>query len=347
MTIPLRVRGEAGKYLNSIKDPDPRFPYASDIRVRGIWSDKVLAMRYLTARANEHIGLDNGKGSMADLFLVSSHLDNFFDHIVTRDKLLGPVKFRTADGTEYEEKHFELAGTNYQIAETPYPQIARFFGFPDFGRAPLNKILITNAAWFNQTQDPSKGSLSEAFQDSITVFKTRITTPIALIEQKELAFNKFKYIAGKENRVAFTLAQLQETMDQLFGLTPEMAAQIYQVRSAIPEGLDANSKTILEGSLAASDIADFIQGLISLGDNVPPSHAWPPPYDVAVELGIDGLEAVLAIMKRRDTPPETAGPEVKAAYSIDLATLSSFVSGNLQKRTENLEESIQLLFAVP
>ena len=341
----LRVKGEAGKYLNSIKDPNPLHPYSSDIQVRGIWTDKILAMRYLTTRLDENT--NNGSGSLTDIPLIGSKLNNFFDHILTRSTIHSPVKFRTIDGNLYKEDHFELTNVNYQISENPSFSVSRFFGLPHFGQEFLNKALLFNAVWFNRTKDFNRSFLAEKFEDSLSVLKVKRTTPLEISDQqKELIIGKYKYIASKENRAAFLLLKSKEDFDLLSSIPIEVATQVFADRSSVSQDLDENTKMVLQ-NFTEEKIKLLIQTFIDSGGKFPSLNQVQgrPPLIAAVQLGVIGLQNVLTLMEEKNTPPEDAGPEVQIAYHISLQTLGEFIHGHLQKRVEHLERNFKILYS--
>lgn len=339
-----KVKGEAGKYLNSITDPDPLFPFVSDIRVRGIWSDKLLAMKYLTTRTDEHpFGRtlegrrnDVGRGSLADIPAIATTLGDFFDHVLTRSVLDSPVKFRRADGSEFVEDHFDLVGTKYQIYENPNPYVAHFFGFHNSGRGILNKALITNAIWYNKTEDFNTKSRSEAFQDSLSIFRVRRTTPInSASGQTEFELGKYIYIPERENRIALKLVEIKETLEKLeeAEVSPEVATAVLEARTTPPPEIGPTATIV-------------IQWLVRT--NITSSEVSPnPPYMIQVairQLNIQGrFQEVLDIFNEMSIPPEDATPQEEAVYSVKLSLLQGFIEGHLQRRAESFEESLELL----
>ena len=363
---PFKVKGEAGKYLNSIKDPNPNFPYETDIQARGIWSDKLLAMRYLTARIDENSGLsDKDKGSLADLAQVKSSLNNFFQHIIARAPLDRPVKFKKADGTEYVEEHFKVAGTQYKVAPLINPYVAAFFGLPVSGQGLLNEALVANAVWYNQTKDADKRQLARSFQDSLSVSILRRTTPLQLDEgQAQLSFGQYKYIAEEGNQLAMNLARANESWNTLSPISREVAQYALTSRTTLPDEMDPDTKIILK-YFDAKDIKDFIKELEQMGANTPAPGQFAPPYDSIIRLGVRGLGNALDILREMHTRPsdediiaelqETFGyfPEkfaqytsqISAAYEVDTASLKDFINGELEKRVEDTEENIKLLYS--
>ena len=342
-SIPFVVKGEAGKYLNSISEPDPRYPYNSDIRVRGVWSDKILAMRYLTTRIDENVGSNNSRSSLLDLPFISQSLNNFFDHIVAHSPLESPVKFSTANGTEYEENHFELAGGNYQIAENPHPIISYFFGLPEFGQAALNKTLVDNAVWFNQTEDYSINSLAESFNDNLSIFKSRKIIPLDSTEQKSVVLGKHRYIAEEQNRIALILVNAKEAMNQLKETAPELVQRVLKARTTVPKHVDHDTQVVIN-HFAPVEIEALIEFIASQGENLPPADLSPPPFNSVIILGVAGLERALAIIEQMNTPPEDASAEEKGIYAVvDLKNLREFLSGDLQRRVDNFDLGISLL----
>ena len=339
-----KVKGETGKYLNSIKDPNPRFPLVSDIAVRGIWSDKLLAMKYLSLRNDELIFSDKDKGSLADIGNIGTSLNNFFDHIITRNKLNAPIKFRMADGSEYVEDHFELIGTSYKVDENPHPFIAPFFGLPRPGRGALNQALVANAIWYNRTDDLDKRPLSESFKDDLSIFKTRRTTMILHPqEQNALPFDKHIYVAEEENRIALILVNAKKALEKLADVSKEVAQQVLIARTTPPENTDKDTAIVLE-NFTANQITNFARYLESIHD-IPPAEAMTPPLDSVVRLGVEGLHNALNLLQEMSTAPEGVSPEVQAAYDSDLDDLSEFINNDLQKRVEDIEQSIKLLYS--
>ena len=342
----LRVKGEAGKYLNSIKDPSPLYPYAGDIQVRGTWTDKILAMRYLVIRLDENT--NNGSGSLIDIPILRDQMNDFLGHIVIRSALSSPIKFLAADGSPYEENHFELADESYQISENPSLFLSRFFGLPDFGQELLNKALIINAIWFNRTKDFERYPLAEQFEDSLSVLKTRRTTPLMKSdgqdEQKELIVGKYKYIAEKENGLAFLLMTAKEDFDRLSSIPMEVAIQVFKHRNSTPEGLDEDTLTVLQ-NFTEKEIKSFVEGLKKLGDQLPSAEKFDAPFSSVIKLGVEGLQNILIIIKEKNTHPVDASPEVQIAYGVSLATLGEFIHGHLEKRIKPLEKSLKLLFS--
>ena len=335
------IKGEAGKYLNSIKDP--KRPFRSELKVRGIWSDKMLAIRYLTGRISENTGRGEKNGSLADLPFISIPLNNFFEHIVTKAPIHSPVKFRKSDGTEYEEDHLQLAGINYTVPENRIPFIARFFGLPRFGEGILNKALITNTVWYNWTDSDQQKTIAESFQDNLSIFKTRRITPTS-DEQTELIYGKYKYIVEKENRIVLSLLEVQKAWDDLVDVPLEIAEEAFSTRMTPPESADEDTAIVVT-KFNATQIETFIKYFEGLGEDYNPNKLPAPPLDAVFRLKAPGLKNALNVLRQMNTPPPDAGVFVKKAYTVDVGFLRSFIDGSLQKRVENIEESIKLLYS--
>ncbi len=109
--------GQAGKRFNSFKDPANPNAYADEIDVRGIWLDKVLALRALT---NRQIGISS----------LDEFSDNFLNIKELRAGILGIVKsimnnnvvntvpFTMADGSKADlEMSYDMSDS--QVVKKP------------------------------------------------------------------------------------------------------------------------------------------------------------------------------------------------------------------------------------
>ncbi len=341
--MPFVVTGEAGRYLNSIKDPDPRYPYASDIRVRGVWTDKMLAMRYLTTRIDENVSSDAKKGSLADISSIRLKLDNLLDHMVLGKRLADPIKFRRADGSEYIEDHFELSGTNYKVAESPYQQLARYFGLPTSGSQTLNGALIANAVWYTETDDFDTQDQAETFVDSLSVFKTMKTTVIDPNKQKEFIVGKYKYVAQEEHRVANELVAAKTNLDVLKFVDKASAEKVFEARTTLPAGLDTDTMIVLT-SFRVETIQGFIIQLSDPNAVIPDPKDLSPDLAAVVRLGVKGLQDALQVLDDMNKAPADATDQEQLAYASELDVLNEYINGDLERRVSTFKQSIELLY---
>ncbi|MBY0412621.1 MAG: hypothetical protein K2Q18_00575, partial [Bdellovibrionales bacterium] len=123
------VLAQGGKYLNSVKENNPKFAeYVSDISIRGNFQDKLLAIQFLVTRYLGINGKEDIQGSMIDIKSVSDELNNYFAHIITGEKLINPIKFTDAAGNKVD---VEYSLSNDSVIPEPSTQlISRYFSFP-------------------------------------------------------------------------------------------------------------------------------------------------------------------------------------------------------------------------
>ncbi|MCY4644237.1 MAG: zinc-dependent metalloprotease [Bacteriovoracales bacterium] len=339
-----RVKGESGKYLNSIRDPEPALRGSANLAVRGIWADKILAMRYLLTHINEYSGMAT-RGNLTSIQAIKNQLDNFLAHIVSRDVLISPYPFQTMEGSKYEEKYFGLSGTNYRIHSSgSSPIVAKFFGLSSLANIPLNKALITNAAWFASLGASETGPIA-SFLDSISILKVRRTTPMALKGEKEFIIGKNKYIVEKENQLALALTQAKDAFEKLNGISEETISKTLVARMTLPEGLDSDSIMVLK-SLSKEEVEGLIEIFPSLDLRmISESEDWPDDFQSAFRLGVKGLKNVLKVFAQMNTPPMGASDDVRMVYTVPLPFVIEFIEGHLERRIEGFEQSIGLLYS--
>ncbi len=93
------IIGQAGKMFNSKKDPESRNAYADQIDVRGIWLDKVLALRTLTARTIGILSMDENSDNFLNVTELRSGILESVKGLMTNN-VVDQVVFTLADGTK-------------------------------------------------------------------------------------------------------------------------------------------------------------------------------------------------------------------------------------------------------
>ena len=344
VNIPHKVKGEAGKYLNSISDPSrPQAQSAQNIQVRGVWSDKMLAMRYLTVRSSIGAGSNYRRSGLVDIPVIKEQLDNFFGHIVRGIALNSPIKFQTPAGETYQEEHLQLIGETYQVAESFHPEVAGFFGLPELGTASLNKALVTNAIWYNGARDLSNGDLAKKFEANLSVLRLQRITPVVVEGQKVATVDIYRYVAEGGNRLARNLIQAKDDFEHLAGVTPELAREVLAARTTVPEGVDSTNIAIIIEHFSPDEIAQIV-GQLTAAQHLPPLERWSLPLKSFALLGAENWSSLLAIVQEMNTAPADASPQVKAAYEVSQSALRAFVSGDLERQAKGFAQGLRLLY---
>ena len=336
------VQGETGKYINSLRETNiSQYPHRFAISVRGIWSDKLLAMRYLTIRLDE-VTLKKypGRKNIAESVLMKKHFDNFLNHLISKEKLLNPIKFKDSEGKEYVKDHSQLAVTNYMIARQNNPYLALYMGLPPFDKGYLNQALISNAFRANRLGGfDEEGSSEQTFQNELTVISTRRTTPVNLEQEDDIVIGQTRYIIGKENRLAYLLYQLREGQKTLENIPLETAKAIFTKRTVPPRTTDIHLDTVLKD--IPLEKIKYLMKFLAQSSQPRPMSLYYPPYSSAMKLGVEGLQIALDILREMHIAPQFATDDERAAYLVELDVLKEFIDGNLKKRSENLEVGLQ------
>ena len=343
VNIPHKVKGEAGKYLNSISGPSSQAQSAQDIEVRGVWSDKMLAMRYLTVRSGVGTGSSYRKSGLANIPVIKEQLDNFFDHIVRGVALNSPIKFQTPAGETYQEEHLQLTGETYRVAKPFHPEVAGFFGLPELGAAFLNKALVTNAVWYNGARDLNNGDSAKKFEANLSVLRLQRITPVVVEEQKVATVDIYRYVAEEGNRLARNLIQAKDDFEHLADVTPELAQEVLAARTTVPEGVYSINIAIIIEHFSPSEIAQIV-GQLTAAQHLPPLERWSPPLKSFALLGAENWSSLLAIVQGINTAPADASPQVKAAYEVSQSALRAFVSGDLERQVKGFAQGLGLLY---
>lgn len=350
---PLVVVGEVGKYLNSISDPDPKYPYAEDIKVRGVWVDKVLAARMLTDREDRMISVDDIKGSFIDIPALRTQIDNFFDHVLSGATLSNPAKVRLENGLEIPNFPTDLlVGSKQKVNETYWDETGMYFGLPaDGSNYPLNRLLLRNSVWYGTSSDFDKYEESLGFTDKLKIKRQRSTDYYGKDDENQISMivGPWRYIAQKQNNLAYSLIK-NESMFYDFKdkVSVEVAKGVLTKRRLILQAQTGDTKVVLD-NLKPEEIADLKAQLESLGDNVPPIDGLPPLLQSVVRLGVEGMQNCLDIIASLKVAPANSDEDVVLAFSQESDFLEKFVKfaelddNGLKERRSSFNETLQLL----
>lgn len=261
------VIGETGKFFNSQRfdetlpgelNADP-----SQISVRGIWADKILAADYLTKRV---LGIST----------FDDYRSNFLDYPAFGDKIRSTVlgfmtnsleveaEFKLADGTSAKIPHvFDIPST-HKIKRSFHSGLNRYLG--------MNKVETD----FRQIMLPyvknSAGNAEDrlgnwAFFNALDVLRLETDTTFAANRVvKTIDFNDAnqnliaRFAATKENTVALELAKMRDVRMALEKFAPEAIQQVYtmRVQNKVPEEIPEELKPLFEMPIA--DLLAFLRG---------------------------------------------------------------------------------------
>src|SRR5690606_32377556 len=118
-----KMVGHAGKLVQSKKDPSNRNPYLDQIDVRGIWIDKLMALRYLTSRETGNFSFDRNLDNFLDIADLAPAIDQRLRQILL-NQVVAPVDIHTISGQKltvnYPVSFFDdVSGRNGHIIQKP------------------------------------------------------------------------------------------------------------------------------------------------------------------------------------------------------------------------------------
>jgi len=112
-----KVVAQGGKMLNSKKDPDSTNSFADQIDVRGIWLDKVMAIRQLTNRQIGILSMDEHSDTFLNMKELRSGILDAVQGLMTNN-VVNKVTFTLEDGSKAGlEISYDMADS--QVAKKP------------------------------------------------------------------------------------------------------------------------------------------------------------------------------------------------------------------------------------
>ncbi len=268
--------GQAGKMFNSKKDSASRNAYADQIDVRGIWLDKVMAIRNLT---NRQIGISS----------MDEHSDNFLNMPELREGILTAVQglmnnnvankvaFTLADGSRTElEINYDLGES--QIIKKPLiidslerrnarpeviERIAARMGVRVRGTTPIQQTVASQLAF--DSIDPTDVHVEDkGISASMSVFKVAATINQKFSKSaKQVTIDDTIYVADTANKLA---RETIENLNLAEILQPVPVAKVEEILKAklakTPMAKDVSAEEKAVWKLSNETLDAYINGVI-------------------------------------------------------------------------------------
>ncbi|MBT3979717.1 MAG: hypothetical protein HOE90_00105 [Bacteriovoracaceae bacterium] len=358
----LVVKGEKGRYLLDLDENNPKYAeYVNDISVRGIWADKLMAMKYLTTRKNGLTSTEKSRFSLMDVTAVKARGVGILDSILTDSVTPAQKVFQDKDGKEYVEKNTTLVAGAKMISDmkTSIPQlpwwssVRRRFDLRSNEKYPINYLLFDTALYQNDTRDPLHDKDADNFEGHMTVDRIHSSNHDSIPrgymsweDQSKMTIYLAELPSNPEKNKHTIAAKMIETINKgklIKPLSTELLKKVMKARVELPEGASAD-ETLVFKNFKKAQIESLLKQLISMGDNAPgPDDVADPGLKAIVRLGVKGLPLLLEKMELvgkvdsikpmplGDTPTE----EEKAAYEKALSDYETVV--NLKKDEEGID----------
>ncbi|MCB0415006.1 MAG: zinc-dependent metalloprotease [Bdellovibrionales bacterium] len=327
-----KVIGQAGKSLRSIKDIENPDASIIEIDVRGIWLDKLMALRTLLEKEQsiieEHHGNFTDVPELKDL--ISSTLVD-----VMMDNHAGVLKFD--NGTESEMRPYSLVedGAN-RLKQPLHYGIKRFFNLPDHTvtfQEAINRVIRLVA-------QPIEGSENgKSFFKEFQVYKNNLPSEVKGL--RRVMIDGDTYVANENNVVASKLMKFLEEVPKA-----QSAAEDF-FKPPVEKFMQEAEAACASRAPIDHDAVEALMVLASApsGGNSDDIEACKKDYvETAIEVFSKSRPVVLvSIINARLANPEVEAPEdadetTKALYAQDLEVLLAVLNG--QSKDKSYYESM-------
>jgi len=254
------IIAEGGKLLNDLSGSHSLIRSQYDIDVRGIWADKLLAIKML-------FGKMSGSDQTADLSPLSfiehpefgSDLFGYIAHLTLGEPLPKPNKFKDVAGNDLEIS-YSLDQDEYLPGRpTWFPTLV--FGFPPYSGVNLNELILKNIYKSNKTTDPNLRDHTKQIRELISVYKKSYVSENVSSDALVFVDGSEKFVAGEQNQIAYTMISVMQNAIELKEISADLAKVVLdnKLTRETPDTLTDEEKAFfeLENSLMTAIIEYF------------------------------------------------------------------------------------------
>lgn len=227
-----KVIGENGKFLNGIKDTNPEFAYASDLYVRGIWADKILAMKSLTQRFSEET-TSSGNMNYEDHPVLKEKIKTFITNYMMEIPLSDAIPFQDSFGKNVKKATYSLNIDDVIYSNNvPSSWIKDFFQIPENENANLLEVILKNASFFETLAAGKNNVKARKNANYYSVIKEDILRPMNKLDtiQSIMIDNKVYTGIQGETQLAYEMILKINTDHLLDGMDKELIFNNYKKR---------------------------------------------------------------------------------------------------------------------
>lgn len=240
-----KVVAQGGKMLNSKKDPDSTNAFADQIDVRGIWMDKIAAIRQLTNRQIGILSMDEHSDTFLNMPELRGGILDAVQGLMTNN-VVNKVVFTLEDGSKAGlEINYDMADS--QVAKKPMildvlerqgasaatiERVAGRMGVRKTGTTPLQQTVAFQMAAAAvdatdvHTEDKAIGSSLSVYRLS-TVVNQKISKTAKLV-----TIDNTTYVADVANTLARESIENMAISTVLEKVTPEKVEEILKAKVA-------------------------------------------------------------------------------------------------------------------
>lgn len=235
----LVVIGENGKFLNSLRDTNTDFKYADDIAVRGIWTDKAMAMRFLFERRHQNGTSDENQLALIDHPYIRAEYNKLIKHLVLGFKLDKPVPFKTINGEEFEIPYIVEADTKINQIESGLEWLNRYFGLEDNGSGSLVETLLKQVKNANIDIQGNASEIQYQTNNYVTVRKTegyisedrRYPGFLFMVDDRDTSGKIKSLESSKVNNIAYHLMSATLKQEEFSKIEKDVFKKVLESKS--------------------------------------------------------------------------------------------------------------------
>lgn len=218
------VIGEYGRQFASEKYRDNPNIYLDQIDVRGVWIDKLLAMKYLVARNLNEYSFDERTVSFLDHPEIGSQVNEFIKNV-----LIGDIKSKTdvtfVDGSVLEDYEFgHTFSTGYDIKKPLFSYVSRYLG------VKYDKIDLVEALASIIQREVNKGETSinnDTFRESVRVYDRIPEDGRPMSDFEVYKLGSKNYVVSSDNELGTEVVKRLKLIDLYNSQTREQLILIF------------------------------------------------------------------------------------------------------------------------
>lgn len=205
----------SGRFLTSVGNFDPDFPWANAVSILGNWPDKALASHFLARRNSNRSTDEISFSSLMDIPGVKAEYDAIMANLLVEEPLPTPIKLVDASGAEFTNLNgvsVNLHNTTKMESLNELPKgIANFFDISDKSRDPIADVILKAGLRQMRSEDYLVKHRGQTQFDSLTKQQDRY----GLISGDKVKFSigGQEYVATEANTFAYKYVAKMNTSD--------------------------------------------------------------------------------------------------------------------------------------
>tara|TARA_B100000925_G_scaffold290036_1_gene274320 strand:+ start:1828 stop:6438 length:4611 start_codon:yes stop_codon:yes gene_type:complete len=352
---------EGGKFINDVKGTHPEYRYNSDIMIRGIWSDKLLAIKYLFQRSGSMTEPSLGTFSFYDHKQIRRELMNYINHITLGSPLRNQIPFTDKDSNPVKVQ-YGVSGIDY-IPEQPTWLPTIIFGLPGFSGELFNRLNLNLIVKSNYSTDPITEFTMNELDNTLGVNKFNLydsNIVESLPKDKTKSYyndqSETYFVSRPSNLIAEKMISVINEYKFLKGIDKQVVERVFTHR-AVPTPDPAwcdEQKNVFKFILKMGvDFAEKIKSIVAAGKTFTKEEllAMNLPEEVVngilkmQNLSVNQIEQIIhGINNPRDvSAPADAPDKIKKLYTLNMFSLELYMYGIMEQKVEEYKVKLEWL----